>query len=81
MCELFYGHRFGQIARFIDIGAARYGSVVGEQLQWQGVQNRREHARMIRQIDNVHAFFWLDEGIAVGKDIQLSCARFDLLQI
>ena len=45
------------------------------------MQNRRQYARVIRQIDDVHALFRLNEGIAVGENIELSRTRAHFLQI
>lgn len=38
--RLFHRHRFGQVTRFVDIGAACQRRVVGQQLQRYHVQNR-----------------------------------------
>src|SRR5690554_4090086 len=41
--SLFHRYRLGQVARLVGVGSAQYGNVIGQQLQWQGVVDRRQH--------------------------------------
>lgn len=51
--ELFDRYRLRQIARLVDISAARQCGVIGEQLQRHHVQYRRQQTVMLRHTDNV----------------------------
>ena len=55
--------------------------MVGQQLQWNGVQYGRQDAGVLGQQDDLHALLAAALGVLVGEHEQLATARLDLLQI
>jgi hypothetical protein len=72
--DLFHGHRFGQIARLIDIGAAQYRDVVGQQLQGQGEHRRGDHLAAHVQAQHARRVLAFQRRDMVGDDVQLAAA-------
>lgn len=52
--DLLDGHRLGQIARFVDVGATHQGDVIGKQLQRHNVQKRRKRTVVLGQMKDMH---------------------------
>src|ERR1700674_2736551 len=54
---LLHRNRLRQIPRLINVAAAAYGDVIGEQLQWDDLQNGRQFFRRRRNEENVVRLF------------------------
>ena len=55
--------------------------MIGQQLERYDVQNRREHAVIFRQTNDVHSFLRGDVAIPIGKNIQFAPSGTDFLHV
>ncbi len=79
--DLFDRNGFRQVARFVYIGAACEGDMVGKELHGDSMHDGGQFADVARCADNVHTFGGIKIAVEVGKDEKFAAARADFLHI
>ena len=80
-CALLHRYGFREVAGLVHVGAFDQGGVIAEQLQRNDVKDGREHAVVLGQTQDMHAFGLGDFAAGIGKDIELAAAGLHFLQI
>ena len=79
--KLFDCDTLGEVPGLIDICAFQYGHVIGQQLHWHGMHDRRGDRVAARDLDDLDAGLFFDDSAAVGKHIKLAAASADFLEV